>query len=105
MRGLAYTSRIHKTKNDNNKMKRRDFLKTTAVGTAAFSLLGNSVDAAEPGELAPSASQRQIPPLNRRWLYSEKSSADAMKSSFNDRSWKSITLPHTNKMLPMNGFD
>ena len=86
-------------------MKRRDFLKTTAVGTAAFSLLANQTEAAEPGELRASISQRQILPLNRRWLYSEKSSADAMKASFNDRSWKAITLPHTNKMLPMNGFD
>ena len=86
-------------------MKRRDFLKTTAVGTAGFSLLVNQIDAAEPGELVPSVSYRQILPLNRRWLYSEKSSGDAMKSSFNDRSWKSVTLPHTNKMLPMNGFD
>ncbi|PYS98230.1 MAG: glycoside hydrolase family 2 [Acidobacteria bacterium] len=86
-------------------MKRRDFLKTTAVGTAAFSLLADQIEAAEPGELAPSVSYRQILPLNRRWLYSEKSSADAMKPGFNDRGWKAVTLPHTNKMLPMNGFD
>ena len=86
-------------------LDRRDFLKTAAIGTAAFSLLGNQADAATYAELAPSVSQRQILPLNRRWLYSEKSSPDAMKPGFNDRSWKSVTLPHTNKMLPMNGFD
>ena len=84
---------------------RRDFLKTSAIGAAAFSLIADRVEAAEPGALTASISQRQILPLNRRWLYSEKSSADAMKASFNDRGWKSVTLPHTNKMLPMNGFD
>ena len=84
---------------------RRDFLKTAAIGTAGLSLLPNRSDAAPTGQLAPSVSERQIIPLNHRWLYSEKSSADAMKSGFNDRGWKSVTIPHTNKMLPMNGFD
>ena len=84
---------------------RRDFLKTTAMGTAAFSLLARASDAAVAGELPASISQRQTFPLNRRWRFSETSSAAAMTPAFNDRSWKSITLPHSNKMLPMNGFD
>ena len=84
---------------------RRDFLKTAALGTTAISLLANGATAAEPGELAASVSDRQIIPLNHRWLYSEKSSPEAMKPGFNDRGWKRITIPHTNKMLPMNGFD
>ena len=28
-----------------------------------------------------------------------------MKPAFNDRGWRSVNIPHTNKMLPMNGFD
>ena len=84
---------------------RRDFLKTAAIGTATVSLLGNSAAAAVPGQLAASTSLRQTLPLNRRWLFNEKSSAVAMKTAFNDRGWKPVTLPHTNKLLPINGFD
>lgn len=86
-------------------LDRRDFLKTAALGTAGLSLLASSSDAAVFSGLAPSTSLRQILPLNRRWLFNEKSSAEAMKLAFNDRGWKKITVPHTNKMLPMNGFD
>ena len=89
----------------NKSFDRRDFLKTAAIGTTGISLLANGADAAVTGELAPSVSLRQTIPLNRRWLFSEKSSSDAMKAVFNDRGWKPVTLPHTNKMLPMNGFD
>ncbi len=88
----------------NKSFDRRDFLRTAAVGTAGLSLLA-SADAADPGELPPSISQRQVLPLNHRWLFNEKSSAAAMGGGYNDRAWRQVTLPHTNKMLPMNGFD
>ncbi len=84
---------------------RRDFLKTAAIGTAGVSLLANTTEASAPVQLQQSVSLRQTLPLNRRWLYSEKSSAAAMQPAFNDRAWRSVTLPHTNKMLPMNSFD
>jgi|CXWL01.1.fsa_nt_gi beta-galactosidase len=90
-----------------SKLNRRNFLKTTA-GAAGLSILANAtVDtlAAEPGPLPPSISQRHIIPLNHKWLYSEKSSTAAMQANFNDAAWKKVTIPHTNKMLPMNGFD
>jgi len=89
----------------NSSFDRRDFLKTAAIGTAGLSLLASAVDAGEMGELPASVSLRQTLPLNYKWLFSEKSSPAAMKPEFNDRAWKSVTIPHTNKLLPMNGFD
>ncbi len=55
-------------------LDRRDFLKTAAIGTAGISLIANASEAAEPGQLAQSVSLRQILPLNRRWLFNERSS-------------------------------
>ena len=88
-----------------SKLNRRNFLKTTAVGAAGLSLIANAT--AEPIEpvLTQSISKRHIFPLNHKWLYSEKSSAAAMKAGFNDKAWKTVTIPHTNKMLPVSGFD
>ena len=109
MGGLAHATWIYEPEEDNQMKQdksfdRRDFLKTAAIGTAGLSLFAKSANAVV-GELSPSVSLRQTLPLNHRWLFSEKSSADAMKPGFNDRGWRSVTLPHTNKMLPMNGFD
>lgn len=90
-----------------SKLNRRNFLKTAAVGAAGFSILANTANAEisiEP-TLAPSLSQRHIFPLNHKWLYNETSSPAAMQTAFNDKTWKQVTIPHTNKMLPMNGFD
>ena len=84
---------------------RRDFLKTAAIGTAGVSLMANTAEAVVPPQLPQSPSLRQTLSLNRRWMFSERSSAAAMQPAFNDRGWKQVTLPHTNKMLPMNGFD
>src|SRR5205823_7870995 len=87
---------------------RRNFLKTTAVGAAGLTLLANSTEPAYAEEritVADSPSKRQIISLNRGWLYSEKSSPEAMQPGFNDKNWTRVNIPHTNKMLPMNGFD
>lgn len=92
---------------NDSKLNRRNFLRTTAVGAAGLSLLANSnADAAEPPFVLPASfSQRHIIPLNHRWLYSEKSSAEAMQTGFSDKAWTKVTIPHTNKLLPVNGFD
>lgn len=89
------------------KLDRRNFLKTTAVGAAGLSLIANSTaDAAEaPFVLPESISRRHIITLNHKWLYSEKASPAAMQANFNDKTWTKITIPHTNRMLPANGFD
>src|SRR5204863_591462 len=91
----------------NTKLDRRNFLKTTAVGAAGLSLLANTAtDAvAEPLTLPDSPSMRRIIPLNRDWLYSQKSSPEALQPGFNDKSFARVTIPHTNKMLPASGFD
>jgi beta-galactosidase len=91
-----------------SKLDRRNFLRTS-VGAAGLSLLANSqAEAAARGTpfvLPDSISQRRIIPLNHGWLYSEKSSLAAMQSSFNDKMWTRVNIPHTNKMLPASGFD
>ncbi len=87
-----------------SKLNRRNFLKTTAVGAAGLSLIANT-SAAESLPLPQTFSKRHIIPLNHKWLYSEKSSTAAMQTAFDDKAWKQVTIPHTNKMLPMSGFD
>jgi len=88
------------------KLDRRNFLKTTAVGAAGLSLLANSTAAEEIAlPLPDSVSLRRIIPLNHGWLFSESSSSAAMQASFNDKAWMRVNIPHTNKMLPANGFD
>ena len=90
------------------KLDRRSFLKTTAVGAAGLSLIADSAvqtDAVESHPLPKSISNRMIIPLNNGWLFSEKSSPEAIGTGFNDRTFTRVNIPHTNKMLPMNGFD
>ena len=93
----------------NSKLNRRNFLKTSAIGAAGFSLLANSSvnaeTAAENVLLPASISERRIIPLNHRWLYSEKFTPEAVQSNFNDKNFQRVTIPHTNKMLPVSGFD
>jgi beta-galactosidase len=91
-----------------NKLNRRSFLKTSAVGAAGLSLIANSTAEAVPVEefrLPRSISDRVIISLNNGWLYSEHTKSEAVQTSFNDRAFKRVNIPHTNKMLPMNGFD
>lgn len=90
------------------KLDRRDFLKTSAIGAAGLSLIANvpvETLASSPGPLPESISMRRIIPLNHKWLYSEKSSAEAMQPGFNDKGFAKVNIPHTNKMLPASGFD
>jgi beta-galactosidase len=84
-------------------LNRRNFLKATA---AAVSLVtaSNNIFAEELNAL-PSELGRQIIPLNHGWLYNEKFTPEAVQPNFNDKSFKVVNIPHTNKMLPINGFD
>ena len=91
-----------------NKLNRRSFLKTSAVGAAGLSLIANSTaEAVVVDELRPprSISNRVIIPLNNGWLFNERSLPDSVQPNFNDRAFQRVNIPHTNKMLPMNGFD
>lgn len=90
------------------KLDRRSFLKSSTVGVAGLSLLANAMANTEMEmniSLPQSISTRQIIPLNQGWLYSDKPPAGATAASFNDKNFTRVTIPHTNKMLPMNGFD
>ena len=89
-------------------INRRNFLKTSAIGAAGLTLIANSTAPAfveEKISVAESISKRQIISLNRGWLYSEKSSPDALLPNFNDKGFVRVNIPHTNKMLPASGFD
>ena len=91
-----------------NKLNRRNFLKTGAGGAASLSLLAsgrNQIFAAELNALPNEVSARRILPLNHGWLFSDKSTPDAFDVKFNDKNFTRVTIPHTNKMLPVNGFD
>ncbi|MEZ5426851.1 MAG: glycoside hydrolase family 2 TIM barrel-domain containing protein [Pyrinomonadaceae bacterium] len=91
-----------------NKLDRRSFLKTGAIGAATVSLLANSsqkILAEELTVLPNQIARRQIFPLNHGWLYSEKFTPEAVQPKFNDKNFKIVNLPHTNKMMPLSGFD
>jgi hypothetical protein len=56
-----------------NKLNRRNFLKTSATGAAGLSLLASAaanLKALPPAALPPSISPRQTIPLNHGWLFS-----------------------------------
>ncbi|HEX6280082.1 MAG TPA: glycoside hydrolase family 2 TIM barrel-domain containing protein, partial [Pyrinomonadaceae bacterium] len=86
---------------------RRGFLKTSAIGAAGIALLAENVEAVAPISLQmpTSSSERRIIPLNDGWLYSESVQKGATDPGHNDKTYKQVTIPHTNKMLPASGFD
>lgn len=90
-----------------SKIGRRGFLKTSAAGAAGIALLADDALAALPIELAmpQSASERKIIPLNDGWLFSESVRPGATGVAHNDRGYKQVTIPHTDKLLPASGFD
>src|SRR5690349_7539785 len=92
---------------DKSKIGRRGFLKTSAVGAAGIALLAENADAALPVELSmpESSSERRIIPLNDGWLYSQSNRPGSTDIAHNDRGYKQVTIPHTNKILPASGFD
>lgn len=86
------------------KFNRRDFFKKGGISAAALALssgLANETLATEPAPLPASISQRQIIPLNHKWLYSDKPAS----ANVPERAMSSVTIPHTNRMLPWHGFD
>ncbi len=87
-----------------NGIDRRDFLIAGAAGLAGLSSAKNSL-AAELIALPAESGGRQIAALNHGWLFSEKSNPGGTGKAFNDRAFKIVNLPHTNKLVPLNGFD
>src|SRR6185503_5785747 len=80
----------------------RSFIKAGGAGIAGLALLPNIDDLFAQ---AATVSQRRIYPLNHKWLFSDKVPANGHSVGFNDRGFASVTIPHTNKMLPWHGFD
>lgn len=92
-------------KKEEKNLSRRNFLKASAVGVSLVSASKNIFAEELTALPVQSSSSRQIISLNHNWLYSEKFTPDAVQPKFNDKSFTKINIPHTNKMLPMNGFD
>jgi beta-galactosidase len=89
-----------------NKLNRRNFLKASAFSAASLSLIAQKKSfAAETSASSESVSPRRIIPLNRQWLFREQFTPDAVRADFRDDAFQRVTIPHANKMLPMNGFD
>lgn len=88
-------------------MDRRDFLRTGAIGAAALTLGANSNAAAMDPLLTAERETfgRSIFPLVHDWLFSPAVPEGGTASSFNDKGFERVSIPHTNKLLPMNGFD
>ncbi len=86
-----------------NGIDRRGFLIAGAAGLAALSSTKNAL--ATELIASPSAAGRQIVDLNHGWLYSENAAPGSSAAVFNDRAFKTVNLPHTNKLVPLNGFD
>lgn len=90
-----------------NKLDRRSFLKAGAIGAASVPVLANSpqlpadILQADPSSI----SEHRTIALNHSWLFSEKFTPEALQPKFDDSRFVRVTVPHTNKMLPMNGFD
>ena len=74
---------------------------------AGIALLAENAEAAVPIELSmpASTSERRIIPLNDGWLFSDTVRPGATDVVHNDRGYKQVTIPHTNKLLPARGFD
>ena len=81
-------------------MRRRDFLKTTSTLLAATTLPGVSSLAAET-----SSQGRTVLPMNRGWRYHPDKVAGAESVTFNDASFETVVIPHTNIKLPWHSFD
>jgi beta-galactosidase len=81
-------------------MQRREFLKFTVTAAAGSALRPASAFAAEP-----SSQGRAILPINRNWRYHPGKVEGAHLASFNDATFQSVVVPHTNIVLPWHNFD
>jgi beta-galactosidase len=81
-------------------MQRREFLKFTSTALAVSVLPSSALFAVDTP-----ASGRTILPINRKWRYHPTVVEGAHLPSFNDASFESVILPHTNVTLPWHSFD
>src|SRR6266566_1448058 len=85
------------------KSNRREFLGRSTVALAGLSLAKHVKQPSSDDRL--SLSQRRLFPLNRRWLYKGSVASDSYLPDYDDQGFERVTIPHTNRILPWNGFD
>jgi beta-galactosidase len=81
-------------------MVRRDFIKTAGAVLASTALPTSRIFADNQ-----SAAGRMILPMNRNWRYQPARVDGAELHGFDDSSFQSIVIPHTNIELPWHSFD
>ncbi len=81
-------------------MKRREFLKTTGT-LAASAALPRAVSFAATAE----PTGRTILPLNRGWRFHPAKVAGAEAVAFDDSSFATVVIPHSNVALPWHNFE
>ena len=81
-------------------MNRRHFLQSSTAAVAAATL-SSRVAALEPALVA----GRTVHPMNRKWRYSAKTSAEALQPGYDDHNFTPVVIPHTNLRLPWHSFD
>src|SRR5215469_11077412 len=84
-------------------MDRRDFLKTTGKVLAGASFAQAAL--AESMQDSGVSSGRIVLPINRNWRYNRSAVQGAHEKSFDDSSFASVVVPHTNIKLPWHSFD
>ena len=78
-------------------MQRRDFLKATGTIIAASTLPAFALE--------PEQKSRTVLPINRNWRYHPSKVEGSHLASFNDSSFETVVIPHTNIRLPWHSFD
>jgi len=84
-------------------MDRRNFLKTTGKVFAGASFARAAL--AESMQSSGSSAGRIVLPINRNWRYNRSFVQGAHEKSFDDSSFASVVVPHTNIKLPWHSFD
>jgi beta-galactosidase len=82
-------------------MLRRDFIQVAGAFVATSTLPETALFAAP----TPKPGSRWILPINRNWRYHPAPVEGAEAVAFDDASFESVVLPHTNIRLPWHSFD
>jgi beta-galactosidase len=85
-------------------MDRRDFLKTSGALIATGAVARNTVTRAFASQSAPQRG-RLVLPINRKWRYLSSTPEGFERRGFDDSTFESVVVPHTNKRLPWHSFD